>query len=168
MKQLLLAITLLGSLNTFAKDSERVILADSKTFVTEVSVSTVRCSHIGYGSAELKINLAGLDGWTIFDHSNAQVGEFGEPCMTAGMCKRTPTAKNGFTIDDLIQNNPGNEVITVQRQLIESKQETKDGEGNEICQRSLVENLSTTVRGIKFAHTRYGAHEIFPIEACRK
>lgn len=168
MKTLIMALTLVGTINAWAKDSQRVILADSKTFVTEVSTVTVRCSEVGYGAKELKISLSGLDGWTLFDHTNAQSGEFGEPCMTAGLCKRSPSAHGGFSIDDLVQNNPGNEVVTVVRNVIENKAEIKDQDNNDVCQRSLTENLTTTVRGIKFQHTRFGAEQNFPIEVCRK
>ena len=168
MKTLIMTITLLGTINAWAKDSQRVILADSKTFLTEVSTNTVRCSQLGYGAKELKINLAALDGWTLFDHTNSHVGEFGEPCMTAGQCKRGPNDQTGFTIDDLVQSNPGNEVITVFRNVIESKTETKDSEGNDVCSRALTENITATIRGIKFQHTRWGAEQNFPIEVCRK
>ena len=116
---------------------------------------------------ELKINLAGLDGWTLFDHTNSHVGEFGEPCMTAGMCKRHPEG-DGFTVEDLVQNTPGNELVTVSRVVVENKSEVKDLEGNDICARSLTENLTTTVRGIKFEHSRWGEQQNFPIEVCRK
>lgn len=167
MKHILLTVMVLGSVQTMAKDSQRVILKDSKTFETEVSTQTVRCSELGYGARELKINLAGLDGWTLFDHTNSHVGEFGEPCMTAGRCKRTPTS-GGFDLNDLIQNNPGKEVVTVQRQVIENKTETKDQDNQDVCERSLTENLTTTIRGIKFHHTRMGATQNFPIEVCRK
>ena len=171
MKALLVTVITLASLSVWSQEDqnrkERVILKDSKTFSTEVSAVTVRCSEVGYGAQELKINLAGLDGWTLFDHSNAQVGEFGEPCMTAGQCK-APWNKEGFTIDDLIQNRPGAEIITVQREVLEIKQVTQDREGNLGCDRSLMENLVTSVRGITFRHTRWGAEQSFPIEVCRK
>ena len=167
MKTILLTLTLVGSLNTWAKDSQRVILADSKTFLTEVSTTTVRCSQVGYGAEQLKINLASLDGWTLFDHTNSHLSEFGEPCMTAGMCKRSPHTP-GFSIEDLVQNNPGSEVIMVLRNVIENKTESKDQDGNEICVRSLTENLTTTIRKIKFQHSRSGGEQNFPIEVCRK
>lgn len=167
MKTLIMVVAVAGSINAWAKDSQRVILADSKTLITEVSTSTVRCSEIGYGAKELKINLSGLDGWTLFDHTNALAGEFGEPCMTAGLCKRVPNGP-GFTIEQLVQNNPGNEVVTVNRNVVESKTESKDQNGLDICVRSLTENLTTSVRGIKFQHTRYGEQQNFPIEVCRK
>ena len=167
MKHVLVATGLLISITAVAKNSDRVILKDSKTFETEVSTATVRCTQIGYSMPELKINLAALDGWTLFDHTNSQVGEFGEPCMTAGMCSENPT-DGGFTIGDLIQNRPGKEVITVQREVIESKYESKDGQNQDVCERWLSENLQTKVRGIEFRHSRTGPAQIFPIEACRK
>jgi hypothetical protein len=171
MKALILTVITAASLSVWSQENparkERVILQDSKTFSTEVSVNTVRCSEVGYGAQELKINLAGLDGWTLFDHSNAQVGEFGEPCMTAGRCKATWN-KDGFTIEDLIQNRPGTEVITVQREVIEIKQVTQDHQGHLACERSLQENLVTSVRDITFRHTRWGAEQSFPVEVCQK
>jgi hypothetical protein len=171
MKALILTVITAASLSVWSQENparkERVILQDSKTFSTEVSVNTVRCSEVGYGAQELKINLAGLDGWTLFDHSNAQADEFGEPCMTAGRCKATWN-KDGFTIEDLIQNRPGTEVITVQREVIEIKQVTQDHQGHLACERSLQENLVTSVRDITFRHTRWGAEQSFPVEVCQK
>jgi hypothetical protein len=135
----------------------------------EISTTTVRCTEIGYGAQELKINLAGLDGWTLFDHTNAHVGEFGDPCMTAGRCKApwSGSDDNGFTIDDLIQNRPGTEIIKVDREVIEVKM-VINRNGERVCERSLREHLSTTVRGIAFGHIRWGAQQDFPIEVCQK
>lgn len=171
MKALILTVITAASLSAQALEiptqKERVLLRDSKTFATEVSQGTVRCTDIGYGAEELKINLAGLDGWTLFDHTNSHVGEFGEPCMTAGRCK-APWNKEGFTIDDVIQNRPGTEVITVQREVLEIKIVKVDSQGNQVCERSLQENLKTVVRGIEFRHIRGGAEQDFPIEVCQK
>jgi hypothetical protein len=163
MKNLLLvSILTLTSLNLWAKDSERVILTDAKTFATEVSNTTVRCSDIGYGNLQLKINLPGLDGWTLFDHSNANLGDILEPCMTAGRCSQ------GHNIDDLVKNNPGLETVTVVRKIVEVKMEAKDANNGDVCRRLLREELQTTVRGFEFHHTRTGLDQDFPIEVCRK
>jgi hypothetical protein len=164
-KQILLAGLVIGmGFVAQAKDSQRVILSDSKTFTTQVSVETVRCSMLGYGTGLLKINLSGLDGWTLFDHSNAAVGEFGEPCMAAGRCE----LGDDKAVNDLIGNKPGSETITVLRQVLEIKRESKDEQGNDVCIRSLQENLNTTVRGTAFKHSRTGADQTFAIEVCRK
>lgn len=149
--------------------AERVLLADSKTITTEVSNATVRCSAFGYGMSELKINLHGLDGWTLFDHSNLRVGDVsGEPCMTAGAC-RDFGSDSGFSIDDLVKGKPGLETITVDRRVIEVKQVLKQAPelGGDICVRSLREELHTVIRGVVFNHQRAGESQNFPLKACQ-
>lgn len=165
MKRFISIVIIISSQAVWAV--ERVIQSDEKTFSTEISAATVRCSELGYGLKELKINLAALDGWTLFDHSNSAFGEFGEPCMTAGMCRRTPTGP-GFSVSDLVGNNPGHEVITVRRRVSEIRTEAKDEQGQGICIRSLREDLSTQIRGIEFHHSRSGAEQNFAVEYCRK
>ena len=156
--------------SAFAGAGSRIILKDNKTTETMVSTETVRCSAVGYGASLLKINISALDGWTLFDHSNSQFGEFGEPCMSAGQCK-APWIPEGLTVDGLIQNKPGLEKVTIDREVIELKHvgQINDGHGGEmeVCVRQLVENLKTTVRGTEFVHSRSGAREEFPIKACQ-
>jgi hypothetical protein len=170
MKSIMFLLSVLGS-SVFAAEGSRTILKDSKTVETMVSTETVRCSQIGYGSELLKINIAALDGWTLFDHSNSQFGEFGQPCMSAGRCK-APWNPNGLTVDSLVQSKPGLEKVTIEREVIETKHKGQISDGNggetEVCVRQLVENLKTNVRGIEFVHSRSGAREEFPIEVCNK
>jgi hypothetical protein len=164
MKMLLMLAAVIMSGNVLA--GERVILKDSKAMEVSVNYETVKCSQLGYGSSELKINIAALDGWTIFDHSNSTFGDLaGLPCMTAGACKRTPLTR-GFVIEDVVQSNPRVETVVVNRVLTESRSETTDNEGVKICERQLVEKLDTIVGGITFRHQRSGAHQTLPIESC--
>ena len=166
--QIIILGALLLTQVTFA--AERVLLKDSKTITTEVSTSTVRCSAFGYGMAELKINLHGIDGWTLFDHSNLRVGDVsGEPCMTAGAC-RDAEPETGFSIDDLIKGRPGLETVTVDRQVVEVKQVLKQSadQGGDVCMRSLREELHTVIRGITFNHQRAGENQKFPLKACQR
>lgn len=165
-------LTLIGFTHCgFAGVGSRVILKDNKTLDTQVSTETVRCSEIGYGAKLLKINIAALDGWTLFDHSNNQFGEFGEPCMSAGQCKAVWNP-DGLTVESLVQNNPGLETITIEREVIESKHigQVHNGNGGETeaCIRQVTENLKTTVRGIDFTHSRTGAVEQFDVKVCQK
>ena len=165
-------LVLMGlTISAFAGAGYRVILKDSKTFETSVANETVRCSEVGYGAKLLKINIAALDGWTLFDHSNSQFGEIGEPCMSADQCK-APWNPNGLTVESLVQNRPGLETITVEREVTEQKHfgQIHDGNGGEkeVCVRQLIENLKTTVRGIAFEHSRSGAREELPIQVCRQ
>lgn len=169
MKNTLLVIgALLLTQSTFA--AERILLNDSKVLTAEVSTNTVRCTAIGYSMPELKINLHGLDGWTILDHSNLRQGDLlGEPCMTAGLCDQFGDGQ-GFKIDDLIKGQPGNETVTVARKLIEVKQiqpKSPNEGGGDVCVRSLREELHTVVRGIEFNHVRTGLMETFPVKACQ-
>lgn len=170
MKKTILFVIIGLSHSAFAAVGSRIILKDSKTVDTMVSSASVRCSDIGYGSKLLKINIAALDGWTLFDHTNSQFGEFGEPCMSAGMCKGV-IAPDGLTVDSLVQNNPGLETITIEREVVEEKYRGQIHNGlggeKEVCVRQLHENLKTTVRGINFEHSRTGAREEFPVEVCK-
>lgn len=171
MKKTLFSALIGLSSSAFAGAGSRVILKDIKTVETQVSTETVRCSATGYGASLLKINIAALDGWTLFDHSNSQFGEFGEPCMSAGQCK-APWLPDGLGVEDLVQSNPGKEKITIEREVIETKHhgQIHNGAGGEIdvCVRQLIENLKTNIRGIEFTHSRSGAREEFPIAACSK
>jgi hypothetical protein len=163
MKKLLVLVVLICG-NVMA--GERVILKDSKAIDQEVNEETVICSAIGYGQAEVKISIKELDGWTIFDHSNASFGDGkGLPCMTAGICKK-PWTKVGFSIEDVIQNNERVEKIVVDRELVETRILVRDENQFRSCQRTLTENLRTVVGGIPFTHSREGAEQSLPESAC--
>ena len=64
MKKLLILSAFL-SLQSFA--AERILISDSKITNVEINDKNIRCSAKGYGIAELKISIQGLDGWTIFN-----------------------------------------------------------------------------------------------------
>lgn len=164
MKSAFLFLSLAFSLNTIA--GERIILEDSKAMIAKVDRKHVRCSARGYGLAELKINLEGLDGWTLFDHTNDNFGDrTGLPCMTAGACKNG-SWDDGISIDDIIQGNERSENIVVNRKVTEIRELSKEN-GEDVCIRLLRENIDTQVGGIPFTHVRVGAQETFPARACR-
>lgn len=160
----LLVLAVLVSGNLFA--GERVILKDSKIIEQEVSTETVRCSAIGYGLfSELKINMQELDGWTLFDHTNISFGDKNIACMTAGKCQGI-AVKNGLEIDDVIQSNPRIERVVVHREVLEVRTLIDSSATLKVCQRRLVENLKTVIGGIDFKHSRGGAVEELPEDAC--
>lgn len=140
------------SFNVWAED--RVLLKDEKWMNADINTSTVICSAIGYGSNELKINIKALDGWTLLDHSNLRFGSQSPlPCMTAGSCKMWFPDDTGFSIDDVLKNNPRTEKILVKREVIESRNlEVRNSV--KYCSRSLTEKLDTLVAGISFHHQR--------------
>ncbi|MGZ3787679.1 MAG: hypothetical protein ACXVLQ_04110 [Bacteriovorax sp.] len=171
MKKLII-LSALMSLNTFS--AERVLISDSKVADVELDTSSVRCSKIGYSVAELKINIKALDGWTLFDHSNINLGDFpGEPCMTAGTCAGGP-GNGRLSIDDILSGGTRTESIKINRQIVEVKEASKDEQGADICLRHIEERLQTSVtRGdgngnIAFTHKRAGLSESFPLSVCQK
>lgn len=159
-------LTLIFNFNAWAQD--RVLLNDQRWMIAEVNESTVLCSAKGYGLEELKINIKSLDGWTLLDHTNIRFGsESRLPCMTAGACK-SPISGNttGFSIDDVIRNNPRTEKILVKRQVIESRR-ISNRDNETFCSRSLTEKLETVISGIPFHHQRIiNTGETFPTSEC--
>jgi hypothetical protein len=156
-------ISLFGYGKSYA--GERIVLHDSKNVSLKVNETTVRCSEKGYGLSELKVNIHDLDGWTILDHSNAAFGEFnGEPCMTAGACK-SPISRNGFDLQDILSKAPDSTKAIVERTIVEKKEVTVDGENN-VCRRTITENLKTKILNIDFHHSRSFSQD-FDVEACK-
>ena len=171
MKKLLVLGALL-TLNAFG--AERILINDSKQMDAELNVSTVRCSAIGYGGSELKVSLKGLDGWTLFDHSNINKGDLsGQPCMTAGLCKMFPGQKVALSISDILAGGDRTETVVVRRQIVEVKEVTKDAKNKDVCSRHIEERLATEVTKadgtgkIKFNHLRFGIEETFPLSVCQ-
>ncbi len=163
-KLMMLAVLMSGNLMA----GERTLLDDSKAMDAEVSKKTVVCSELGYGMAELKINIKALDGWTILDHSNSRFGgRDGIPCMTAGACKPSWNPEGpGFEIEDIIQGNPRVEKIVVHRKLIEVRNLLDNEAGEQTCFRNLREELATVVGGIPFFHARVSPAEELPAKSC--
>jgi len=166
---------ILLSFNTQIMAAERILISDSKTADVALTSASVRCSALGYGLAELKINIPALDGWTLFDHSNINAGDFpGEPCMTAGACKRSPRA-GGFSIEDILGSPDGQRVerLKIRRQIVEIKELGKDENGIDVCHRRIEERLQTEVSKnstegqIQFHHVRSGLEETFPARVCQ-
>lgn len=170
-----MCLSLLFTVNVFS--AERVLISDSKMTNVTLDRSSVRCTPIGYSVPELKINIKGLDGWTLFDHSNIFAGDLnGEPCMTAGECSfvRDPIVSDLFTIDDILAGGSRVEKIQVNRQIVEMKNISQDNLGNDACFRSIEERLQADVkRGdgkgfIHFTHKRFGLAEQFPLSVCQR
>jgi len=177
MKTCLLFLSLFIScaLSAQTMAAERILISDIKTADVLLNNTSVRCSALGYGLEELKINIPALDGWTLFDHSNINAGDFpGEPCMTAGMCKRAPR-KGGFSIEDILGSNDGQRVerLKIRRQIVEIKELGKDENGTDVCHRRIEERLQTEVSKnsdegqIQFHHVRSGLNETFPARVCQ-
>ena len=144
---------------------ERVVLKNTFKINAVINNKTVRCSSVGYGAPELKINLVELKGKTIFDHSNARFGEFLGPCMTAGFCQGF--GAQGLKIEDVIQNNPRTEKIEMEQTLTVTRSLNEQEGGGLSCVKTLKEDLKTKIAGLEFHHSRSGVVEILREEACK-
>ena len=149
-----------------AFSGERVILKDSKEMKVTLNTFSVRCSSLGYGMKELKVNIAELDGWTLFDHTNVRFGDSLDlPCMTAGTCSYRPN-DGGFSVNDILQNNPRVEKVIVNREVIENRFIGESDSQVKVCFRVLAEHLKTQIAGIEFTHVRTGEAVEFPVKYC--
>lgn len=165
MKKLFLTtMALIMSFQTFGQtrfeNFSRVSLKDSFKTSVDVNQETVRCSSVGYGVSELKINVPGLKWNAVFDHSNAE--NLG-PCMTAGVCRDDIINLDGLAPVDLIQGSPGRENIVVQRVLEET---FRLDHLDKTCSRTLRESLDTVIRGQEFTHTVSKQIGELPFETC--
>lgn len=161
MKKLLILLSLVSQVSwaeSGFRQFDRVSLEDQFEVNVVIDEGSVRCSHIGYSLEELKISIPDLRRFTVFDHAN--FGE-SEPCMTAGACGND--WMDGFSIDDLIQGNPGVERMKIDRVLTESF--SLDFEAQS-CGRFLIENINGKLRGIEFRHTVHKRIGGLPLEVC--
>jgi hypothetical protein len=107
--------------------------------------STVRCLVGDYGASSLKISMENLKGYTVFRHTTR--GEV-QPCINAGACK-TRFNPDGFSPEMILNPARPTEEIKVRIVLHEV---LRLDHANKTCDRSLVENVVSQVRGLKFAH----------------
>lgn len=134
---------------------ERVIRDQTVPSQIQLDATTVRCSAIGYSQAELKISVPDLEFLAVFNHTN-----FGEsaPCMTAGACQPGRMPANILTSEPT-------EDISLHVVL----KETYDLDAAaKTCQHTLIEEISTVVRGVPFFHQRSADLGDFPFDLCQK
>ena len=166
MKKIIACLILVSAVNVMASEQKtRLLLKDSKVLSVELNDETVRCSAFGYGQSELKVNIKGLDGWTLLDHSNIRFGDANPlPCMTAGVCGQED---NDLSVEKILHGNPRTEKVTVNREVSEVKfVTTGTAAGPKACQRQLVETLETVVGGVPFKHSRSIMAELLPLASC--
>jgi hypothetical protein len=154
----LLGASLFPAISFAAESFSRVSKSDSFSALVLVDSQNVRCSGLGYGREELKISVPALAWWGVFDHRNA--GET-QPCMTAGPC--ASPWWDGLSVDDLIQDRPGPETVTIQRELVETFLVDHQ---RQHCERSLTENLTTELRGLNFRHSVSKDIGSLPFQSC--
>lgn len=155
MKKLVAVLSILvlanqasAALNEPTVISERVV-----TIPVDISTTQVRFSNAGYGDLQvLKVLVPALADVTLLDHRNA--GE-AAPCMAT---------YEAASVNEIVQGNPT--VEDIQLQITLSKVPTIN-KRKKICEITLVENLSTKIRGFEFIHSRSKVIATRPVEDCR-
>jgi len=166
MKKIIFITSVLIGLKSFSSEEfTRVIKDETHATYVELDTTTVRCSAIGYGMEELKVSLPSLKWNAILDHSNRDgLG----PCITAGtkFCSKifdndTGTWSSLGIPDVLIDPETPTESINVRVVLNEDFRIEDD-----ICFRSLRENVTTVIRGVDFTHVRSARIGQLPAKEC--
>ncbi len=146
------------SVSAFAQSPKLVkeISRVQQEITVAVNADTVRCSAIGYGQAELKIDVPALDWAAHFQHRS--FGE-GQPCMTAGACRRVGGP-------EVILAGGDEEITTLLTVVLQEVAWVDDT--NNTCYRQLEEVLEMEIRGHKFGHVRQAPLVQIDAELCRQ
>jgi hypothetical protein len=133
-----------ASLGSAIKDSNaKAALAIVSDRTTEVSVAlnakTVKCSAADYSGPMLKVLIPALGDLTVLNHRNTREGA---PCVSAGSC-------GALGPRDILKTGEGVDRIKVRVTL--RKETAIEGE---VCHVSLIESVSTVIRGTAFRHER--------------
>ena len=142
MKALVAVFGLLLPSLLHAETLEKEVYRSSESIVVAVNAKSVRCSALGYGSPELKVDVSDLDWAASFNHR--QLGE-GQPCMTAGLCG------GELTPEKLRAAGEGD--IPTQLLVVHKEVATID-RAHGTCSRVLVEEVTMKLHGIEFSHQR--------------
>jgi hypothetical protein len=118
------------------------VLRDETTNVNvDLNAKTVKCSAADYSMPMLKVLVPGLADITLLNHRNTREGA---PCIAAGQCTESLGPQS------ILKNGEGTERIPVR--VVLKKVTTIEGD---VCHVSLVETVTTEVRGLPFFHERY-------------
>ncbi|MDD0854406.1 hypothetical protein HBN50_14940 [Halobacteriovorax sp. GB3] len=160
MKKIMFSVIMLGILPTltFAQRTERVLKDVTTPIMVKVTEENVRCSEIGYGFSELKLNVPSLRWLAVLDHSNAE--NLG-PCVTAGACANPDLDRPGRSPLDIIIN--GEDLVKTDVRIILTEVFEKH---DEQCFRSLEEKVELEIRGVPFKHFATKSIGTLPVEEC--
>jgi hypothetical protein len=120
---------------------EGAIVRDQTTDVdVDLNAKTVKCSAADYSGPMLKVLVPGLAGLTVLNHRNTREGA---PCVAAGRCDADLGPESILKAGDGIERVPVRVVL--------QKVTSIDGD---VCHVSLIETVTTTIRGLPFFHER--------------
>jgi hypothetical protein len=133
---------------------EGTLLSDKTTNVdVDLDAKTVKCSAADYSGPMLKVLIPGLADVTVLNHRNTREGA---PCIAAGRCGPQLGPKT------ILSKGEGSEKVPVRVQL--HKLVSLEGE---ICHVTLVETVTTAIRGVPFFHERTQDVADRPAADCR-
>jgi hypothetical protein len=117
------------------------IVADKTTEVdVDLNAATVKCSAADYSMPMLKVLVPGLAELTVLNHRNTREGA---PCIAAGRCTETVGPQT------ILKGGEGSERVPVR--VVLKKIAAVDGDA---CHVTLVETVTTSIRGVPFFHER--------------
>lgn len=119
---------------------DQAIVRDQTTEVpVDLNDKTVKCSAADYSGPMLKVLVPGLADLTVLNHRNTREGA---PCIAAGRC-------GAIGPKDVLKTGAGVDAVKIR--VVLRKETSVEGE---VCHVSLVETVSTVIRGIPFHHER--------------
>jgi hypothetical protein len=125
-----------------AAQAQASTLISSRVVTVPVDISTAKVvkTNKGYGTTYLvKILVPGLAGPTLMNHRNE--GE-SAPCLAT------------YQTDDISDVTQGRPETVNADMKIDLVKDVYVSDGDKICHVTLTENISTTIRGFTFVHTR--------------
>lgn len=179
----LIALFLILSTSVSAADRfesrSRELFRKTHQIQLDLNPLSVRCSDVGYGNVQLKINVDALEYLSFFDHSNP--GEVA-PCMTAGAmsCVQNdiptfplPPLNGPETLLDEATENEADTLtrfrslgkVTTQLEQVLTEKYYLDLQ-EQTCRRSIEEIVETEVDGTLFSHFRTGNLGEYPYDIC--
>lgn len=147
MKSVLLFI--LTTLSLHITQAKEVVISD-ETYDINIAMNpaTVKCLIGDYSASSLKVVIPDLKWMTSLDHTS---GDSGGPCVTAGWCNGNFGSMTDTRLPLLTDETKPFEDIKVR--VLKTEVWTAYPESNR-CNHVYVEKVTTTIRGIDFAHTR--------------
>lgn len=120
---------------------EGSVVSDRTTDVNvDLNAKTVKCSAADYSMPMLKVLIPGLADLTVLNHRNTREGA---PCVAAGRCGEE------LGPDSILKSGEGVENVPVR--VVLKKVVAVEGQ---VCHVTLVETVTTTIRGLSFFHER--------------
>lgn len=125
-----------------SSELEGRVVSDRTTDVdVDLNAQTVKCSAADYSGPMLKVLVPGLADLTILNHRNTKEGA---PCIAAGRCSPQ------LGPETLLRQGEGSESIPVR--VVLKKVLSLQGD---VCHVTLVETVTTQIRGVPFFHERF-------------